>query len=164
MLRLLTRTKYKRNKNKEDSWAKGSKKLSLNLKKYITKNNATVFRIQSFCKNSMYAEIAVKLLKNRTDVCPILGNDNSIETTAANVTKANALEKLCKDLNLDTKALIAFGDSANDYDMLKMAGFSVAMGNADSKLKDISNYIADPVTQDGAAKAINYLFLQKNPQ
>lgn len=52
---------------------------------------------------------------------------------------------------------IAFGDSMNDYEMLKHAPISVAMGNAIEPIKKIAHYIADDVDSDGIAKMLKQL-------
>ncbi|HET6784751.1 MAG TPA: HAD hydrolase family protein, partial [Erysipelotrichaceae bacterium] len=49
------------------------------------------------------------------------------------------------------------GDSQNDMEMLKGSTLSVAMGNADPKLKDIAMIITDDVDKDGIFNALNKL-------
>ena len=44
---------------------------------------------------------------------------------------------------------IAFGDSMNDYEMMRTAGISVAMGNACKELKRIADVICGNVWEDG---------------
>ena len=49
---------------------------------------------------------------------------------------------------------IAFGDSMNDWEMLKNAQVSVAMGDAEQKLKDICTLVTDTAGNDGIYKAV----------
>ena len=44
---------------------------------------------------------------------------------------------------------IAFGDSMNDYQMIRDAACGVAMGNADEKLKAIADRVCETVWEDG---------------
>ena len=44
---------------------------------------------------------------------------------------------------------IAFGDSMNDYEMMKFAHISVAMGNACDELKEMADIVCKNVEQDG---------------
>lgn len=44
--------------------------------------------------------------------------------------------------------------------MLKVAGFAVAMGNANEELKKVAHFITDDNNNDGFAKAI-YKFMEK---
>lgn len=52
------------------------------------------------------------------------------DINGVNVSKLNGLKLLAKDLNINLKNLVAFGDSGNDVSMLKNAGYSIAMDNA----------------------------------
>ena len=64
------------------------------------------------------------------------------------VSKHSAILELCSALHLPTE-YASFGDSQNDMEMLNGAKISVAMGNADPKLKAIADYVTDDVDQDG---------------
>ena len=47
---------------------------------------------------------------------------NNIEAMSLNVSKGEALRQLCKSLDIDSKEVIAIGDSENDLSMLEFAG------------------------------------------
>jgi len=53
-----------------------------------------------------------------------------VEISAAGVTKATALERLCAQLGIDATRVVACGDMPNDLPMLDWAGHSVAVANA----------------------------------
>lgn len=72
------------------------------------------------------------------------------------ISKHSAIQELCSALDLPTE-YAAFGDSQNDMEMLKGSTLSVAMGNADPKLKDIAMIITDDVDKDGIFNALNKL-------
>ena len=55
----------------------------------------------------------------------------------------------------------AFGDSMNDYDMLSFAGTGVAMGNAVDELKKAADTVTASVADDGVAKYICDVLLNK---
>ena len=74
------------------------------------------------------------------------------------ITKAAALGNLCSSLGYSLEQLAAFGDSRNDLEMLQACGFAVAMKNGANCVKNIADYIADDVKDDGAAKAIYEIF------
>ncbi len=69
------------------------------------------------------------------------------------VSKAAGLQKLCEYYGMDMKDTIAFGDSMNDYEVFKAAGYSVAMGNAFEDLKKVADYVTAPIGEDGIWKA-----------
>jgi hydroxymethylpyrimidine pyrophosphatase-like HAD family hydrolase len=72
------------------------------------------------------------------------------------VNKASGMRVLGDYLNCTSEDMIAFGDGANDIDMLEYAGIGVAMGNA----SDIAKASADMVTERIDADGI-YLALKK---
>ena len=51
------------------------------------------------------------------------------------------------------------GDSGNDYPMLKAAGFAVAMGNAEEKIKAAADFVTKTNEEDGVAYAIRRFVL-----
>src|SRR5919108_1149368 len=53
-----------------------------------------------------------------------------VEISAAGVTKASALERLCAQLGVAADEVVAFGDMPNDLPMLAWAGHAVAVANA----------------------------------
>jgi hydroxymethylpyrimidine pyrophosphatase-like HAD family hydrolase len=52
---------------------------------------------------------------------------------------------------MSPRNLIAFGDSYNDIDMLRLAGKGVAMGNAEEKVKQAADYVTLTNEEDGVA-------------
>jgi len=50
----------------------------------------------------------------------------------------------------------AFGDSENDYDMIKLCKYGIAMGNGSETLKKIADYVTDDLDSDGIYKALVY--------
>lgn len=71
--------------------------------------------------------------------------------TAAGVTKANALQRLCDRKDIDASQVVAFGDSWNDLDMLRWAGLGVAMANANDDVKNAADAHAGPHDEEGVA-------------
>ncbi|MEI3339131.1 MAG: HAD hydrolase family protein [Eubacterium sp.] len=47
---------------------------------------------------------------------------------------------------MDRSDTYAFGDSANDMEMLKYVGCGIAMGNATPQVKEIADYVTDDLT------------------
>ena len=69
-----------------------------------------------------------------------------------NVNKGNAIKFLLKELKIDSKDAICFGDSVNDIDMFNACGIKVAMGNALDDIKDIATYVTNTNDDEGIAK------------
>ncbi len=79
---------------------------------------------------------------------------NNIEINSCDAHKGAALLALCRHLNIDPGATMAFGDGLNDVTMLRTAAVGVAMGNADQPVKDAADFITDTNDNDGVAKAV----------
>jgi Predicted hydrolases of the HAD superfamily len=69
-------------------------------------------------------------------------------------TKLNALSAVLRQLNIDFKDTIAFGDDVNDKEILKKCGIGVAMANALEGVKMIADDVCGDCDSDGVA---NYL-------
>lgn len=81
------------------------------------------------------------------------GSDN-FEIMDGSISKGNAVLHLAKSLNINKDEIMCIGDSENDISMLKVAGVSVAMGNANEIVKEIADFITDTNNNDGVSKAI----------
>lgn len=83
--------------------------------------------------------------------------DDNLEVTAAGVTKASGLERLAARLKVPREAIIAFGDSDNDREMLQYAGLGVAMGTAPDAVKAVADRVTASCDEDGVAQVLEEL-------
>jgi Cof subfamily protein (haloacid dehalogenase superfamily) len=74
-----------------------------------------------------------------------------VEISAAGVTKASALEWLCRRLGIDAAEVVAVGDMANDLAMLAWAGTGVAVANAAPEVLEAADEVTAANTDDGVA-------------
>ncbi|MDE6844587.1 MAG: Cof-type HAD-IIB family hydrolase [Lachnospiraceae bacterium] len=65
------------------------------------------------------------------------------------IDKGIGMELICRHYDADIEDTIAFGDSMNDYEMMKAAGISIAMENACEELKCMADYVCESVENDG---------------
>lgn len=77
--------------------------------------------------------------------------------TAITASKGDALAAACRHLALDPREVVAFGDSDNDLEMFRIAGASVAMGQAAAAVKAAATRVSAPHDEDGVARAIEML-------
>ena len=70
--------------------------------------------------------------------------------------KATAIAYIKKELALQDDEIYAFGDSSNDFDMIKAAGHGVIMGHHEPHLEPYAEYITDTVENDGLYKAMEH--------
>ena len=80
-----------------------------------------------------------------------------IEAVPLGTSKALGLSKVCKKLDITPEQIIAFGDAANDLEMVEFAGHGVAMGNACDELKVCADEITLTNNEDGIAHTLNHL-------
>ena len=57
-------------------------------------------------------------------------------------------------LQISKEEIIAFGDSANDLEMLSSLPNSIAMGNAIDSIKQVAAYVTEANDKDGIASFI----------
>jgi len=81
----------------------------------------------------------------------VTDHGNLIQIASKKASKAEAVTTICEKSGISLQHVIAFGDDANDIELSKICGWSVAMGNAIQALKDISNEITDTNDNDGVA-------------
>ena len=82
----------------------------------------------------------------------------SLEISPKGVTKALGLQILCRYLGIPIEESVAVGDADNDIDVLKAAGLSVAMGNANKTVKDLCDVIVADNDRDGVVEVIDRFF------
>lgn len=71
------------------------------------------------------------------------------EIIRRDVGKDYGMELVCGYFGMTLADTVAFGDSMNDASMLRCAGISVAMGNADDAVKALADRVCEDVADDG---------------
>ncbi|MCU1552502.1 MAG: family hydrolase [Glaciihabitans sp.] len=86
------------------------------------------------------------------------GVDGLIEVSAVGVTKGGVIDGLARGWGIPSAEAIAFGDMPNDLEMLRWAGWSVAMGNAEPEVKLVASEVAEDHDADAVAKVLERWF------
>jgi hypothetical protein len=84
---------------------------------------------------------------------------NFVEGNPLGVSKGDALCRLAHHLGIPQERVMAIGDQGNDVAMIAWAGVGVAMGNASPAATAVADWIAPPLSEDGAAVAIEHFIL-----
>lgn len=79
--------------------------------------------------------------------------------THAAATKESALAWLCHTWSIDPAAVLALGDAEADVGMLRLAGFGVAVANAQPDARAAADWVAPAAGQGGVAAAIQRYIL-----
>ncbi|WP_405275092.1 phosphoglycolate phosphatase [Methanobrevibacter sp.] len=98
-------------------------------------------------------EEALNDFKYRDEI-EIYDSGFALHVTDKRVNKGTSLRYLCERNGINMENVMAIGDSQNDEDFLKEAGYKIAVGNAEDKLKQISTYTCEKMYGDGVAEAI----------
>lgn len=106
--------------------------LMMLMTEWETKELETQFKDLSFTRSSPYA----------TD---IISKGSS---------KLSGILIVAQRYQLTLDDIIVFGDSNNDYEMLKEIKYSVAMGNGTKRVKDVAAFVTDTNNRDGIYKAL----------
>ena len=85
-----------------------------------------------------------------------------LEVTKLGIDKGTAVKKLADILGIKIEEVIAAGDSFNDLPMLKVAGTSVAVVNAQPEIKETVDFIVSSNDEGGMAELINKFIFTKN--
>lgn len=85
----------------------------------------------------------------------------NLEMNNFNANKGYALKKLCDYLGITPDEVMAFGDTGNDCEMLKIAGLSFAMENGWDEAKKVAKAVAPSNEDDGVAVEIEK-YLESN--
>jgi Cof subfamily protein (haloacid dehalogenase superfamily) len=80
-----------------------------------------------------------------------------LEVAQPGVSKGSALEWVCDRISIDPARVVSFGDGANDIELLRDAGFGVAIEGADQILLDEAEATVPGPEQDGVAHFLEAL-------
>lgn len=84
----------------------------------------------------------------------VISKPTYVEITDPLANKGQALAFLAAKLGIEREEIMAVGDSGNDFDMVKYAGWGVAMGNATAAVKEAARLETLSNDADGVAEAI----------
>lgn len=85
---------------------------------------------------------------------------NLVEANPKGVSKGDALRRLADHMGTDRRRVMAVGDQDNDVSMIRWSGLGVAMGDASPAAKAAADWIAPPLSEHGAARAIERFVLR----
>lgn len=79
----------------------------------------------------------------------IFHNSQLLEILPKGHSKATGIAKVCEMLKIPLENTYAFGDSANDLEMLNFAAHGIAMGNGTREAKQAAEYVTTHIMDDG---------------
>lgn len=101
--------------------------------------------------NAVMADFNAHFAGNLTAISSGFGTIDIIQT---GVHKAAGLQKLMERFDILADELMAFGDSGNDVEMLQLANYSYAVGNAPQIIKQHAKFLAPSHKDAGVLEVI----------
>lgn len=93
-------------------------------------------------------EEIIKIFGNAVEVRTWGGEAPCLEVVAAGVQKALGVEQIAHYYGIKRKDILAFGDQANDYEMIQYAGHGVVMKNGIDDLKVLADDLTEKTNQE----------------
>ena len=135
------------------SWLAERVRFVTDLSAYFAKGKRTVEKIGIYKVTATEREILEKTVAAFPEIVITSSDYVNMEINSATANKGSALLQLCSGLGITPKEIMAIGDGNNDVEMLTVAGFSVAMGNAVPRAKQAASYITVTNEEEGLAAA-----------
>lgn len=112
----------------------------------------------------IYSEIPIEnykkienFISQINDVYIVRSQNEVFDIMPKGLSKGQGLKTLHKKDLIDLDKTLVFGDAENDLSMFEAAKWSVAMGNAQEKTKELAMYITDDNDHDGIVKFLEKL-------
>ena len=80
-----------------------------------------------------------------------------IDVMQRGVSKATGIAQVMQAYGIPADEVMAFGDSMNDYEIMRMVGTSCAMGNGRSAIKQIATHVIGPNTEQSVQRELRAL-------
>ena len=88
------------------------------------------------------------------------GKKMKVAATYVNIkNKEKELEKICKIFDVKRNEIAYIGDDLNDYNIIKLVGFSATPANGINQLKEIVNFISKINGGDGVFREVADMIL-----
>ncbi|MCL7411373.1 MAG: phosphoglycolate phosphatase [Methanosarcinaceae archaeon] len=102
-------------------------------------------------------EKAREILKSQDFEVDIIDTKYAIHIKSNEINKSTGLKNIAKLMGLNPADFVAVGDSVNDAEMIRSAGFGIAVANGDAEAKNAADHVTKASYGDGAVEAIEYL-------
>lgn len=148
----------------KDFFGHYTKKLSFSLQYKYEEDLFKLIEEKDFLKMVVLEDDKEKLLniqskfKQLEEIDAFISAKNCLDIVKKGVSKGNAVKHYAQMLGVKPEEVVAIGDSENDLEMLRFAGFSVAMGNAEDFVKEVCDMVTLTNEEGGVGHAINKIF------
>ena len=133
-----------------------------NIELYLNEKENPPIKIIAISNDISKLENAAKLLSDNTSISVTSSGANNIEIMHKNATKGEALKEIAKIYGINLENAVAIGDNLNDQAMLDIVGYSVAMKNGNTILKEQAKYVTEKTNSEGGVADTIFKLIEEN--
>ena len=133
-----------------------------NIELYLNEKENPPIKIIAISNDISKLENAAKLLSENTSISVTSSGANNIEIMHKNATKGEALKEIAKIYSINLENAVAIGDNLNDQAMLDIVGYSVAMKNGNTILKEQAKYVTEKTNSEGGVADTIFKLIEEN--
>ena len=123
----------------------------------LTKLDSELRKTEIALRRDFDINEARELLKTQGFGVELIDTKYAIHIKSNKINKGIGLEIIAELMGLVTTDFVAIGDSENDVEMIRSAGFGIAVANGDTEAKNSADLVTEASFGDGAVEAIEYL-------
>ena len=133
-----------------------------NIELYLNEEENPPIKIIAISNDISKLENATKLLSENTNISVTSSGANNIEIMHKKATKGEALKEIAKIYGINLENAVAIGDNLNDQAMLDIVGYSVAMKNGNTILKEQAKYVTEKTNSEGGVADTIFKLIEQN--
>lgn len=150
---------YKFNRGLERKYRMGIR-IVVDTKEYVQRSEHDINKIVVMDKDTEYLKNLRKKIEAIGGIEVTSSNSGNFEINSKGVNKGEALIFLAKYYGIPIEKCIAVGNDENDISMIKNAGLGIAVSNASTRIKGISDYVTiQDNNNDAVVEIINKFIL-----
>jgi Cof subfamily protein (haloacid dehalogenase superfamily) len=133
-------------------------RVSTDYKQYIADYAGELYKVLIIPpKEELFKQLKDEIFKS-TGLHAFQSSAELLDVAQKGITKAHAIQNLCRELKIEQDETAAIGDQLNDLDMIEYAAVGIAMNNAVPRVKEAAQFITkDTNDQSGVAEALEYI-------
>ena len=133
-----------------------------NIELYLNEKENPSIKIIAISNDISKLKNAAKLLSENKSISVTSSGANNIEIMHKNATKGEALKEIAKIYGINLENAVAIGDNLNDQAMLDIVGYSVAMKNGNTILKEQAKYVTEKTNSEGGVADTIFKLIEEN--
>ena len=133
-----------------------------NIEFYLNEKENPPIKVIAISNDISKLKNATKLLSANNNISVTSSGTNNIEIMHKNATKGEALKEIAKIYGIELENIVAIGDNLNDQAMLDIVGYSVAMKNGNTILKEQAKYVTEKTNSEGGVADTIFKLIEQN--